>query len=70
MGTCTATNQDGSSCSNDAMDGSDYCHVHQKSSGTPPALQSKDEHGFWPMLGSALAVILAVHFLLQFVLAL
>ena len=68
MGTCAATNQDGSSCSNNAMEGSDFCHVHRESSGATTAVRPEDERGFWAMLAGALTVILVTHFLLQFVL--
>jgi hypothetical protein len=64
MSTCAATNKDGTPCSNPAAAGSSYCHVHQDAEGGTSA----DEHGFWAMLASALAVILVTHFLLQFVL--
>ncbi|WP_263785417.1 hypothetical protein [Salinibacter grassmerensis] len=64
MSTCTATNKDGTPCSNSAAAGSVYCHVHQDAD----ASTSADEHGFGVMLASALTVILVTHFLLQFVL--
>ncbi|GEM_PF-5055648 len=68
MGTCTATNQDGSSCSNDAMEGSQYCHVHQE--GTGGTTHAAAERGFWTMLAGALAVIFMTYALLRVVLGL
>jgi hypothetical protein len=62
MGTCAATNQDGTSCSNDAMEGSQYCHVHQESDG--PA-RAEEEYGFWTMLAGAFVVIFVTYFLLR-----
>lgn len=35
MSTCVGTNKDGSSCSNTAMSGSEYCHLHQDQSASP-----------------------------------
>jgi len=64
MGTCAATNKDGTPCSNDAAEGNSYCHVHQEADAPTDA----DEHGFWAMLAGALAIILVTHFLLQFLL--
>ncbi|MFB6097800.1 MAG: hypothetical protein ABEK84_01535 [Salinibacter sp.] len=67
MGTCAATNKDGTPCSNDAMEGSEFCHVHRESTSTsiqaPP-----EEHGFGTMLTGALAVIVLTYVLLEFVL--
>lgn len=64
MGTCAATNKDGTSCSNDAMDGSKYCHVHQESDGEERG-SPEDEHGFWTMLAGALAVVFVTYILLR-----
>ena len=68
MGTCAATNQDGSSCSNDAMEGSPYCHVHQEEEGG--SARPENEHGFWTMLAGALAVIFVTYALLRIALGL
>ncbi len=62
MGTCAATNKDGSSCSNDAMDGSRYCHVHQDGEGKAGP---EEEYGFWTMLAGAFVVIFVTYFLLR-----
>ena len=66
MGTCAATNKDGSSCSNDAMDGSRYCHVHQDAEGG--VARPENEYGFWTMLAGAFVVIFVTYFLLTVVL--
>jgi hypothetical protein len=68
MGTCAGTNKDGTSCSNDAMDGSRYCHVHQASGGHGAEAHPKDEYGFGTMLAGALAVIALTYLLLRIVL--
>jgi len=65
MGTCAATNKDGTSCSNDAMEGSRYCHVHRGSGGEPRSEGSEGEYGFWTMLAGAFAVIFVTYFLLR-----
>jgi len=69
MGTCAATNQDGTSCSNDAMEGSQYCHVHQESDGQGASAHLEDEYGFGTMLAGALVVIFVTYFLLRVVLS-
>lgn len=68
MGTCAATNQDGTSCSNDAMEGSKYCHVHQEADGSGASAGPEDGYGFGTMLAGALAVIFVTYFLLRVVL--
>ena len=68
MGTCAATNQDGISCSNDAMEGSKYCHVHQEANGSGASARPDEEYGFGTMLAGALAVIFVTYFLLRVVL--
>jgi hypothetical protein len=62
MGTCAATNKDGTPCGNDVMEGSRYCHVHQESGGEA---RSGDEYGFWTMLAGAFIVIFVTYFLLR-----
>lgn len=70
MGSCAATNKDGSPCSNDAMAGSKYCHVHQDAAGTATQARSDAGHGFWTMLAGALAVIFVTYFLVRLALGL
>jgi hypothetical protein len=62
MGTCAATNKDGTPCSNDARSGSQYCHVHQESR---RETRSEEEYGFWTMLAGAFIVIFVTYFLLR-----
>lgn len=62
MSTCAATNKDGTSCSNDAMEDSRYCHVHQEST---DKAGTAGEYGFWTMLAGALIVVLATYLLLR-----
>jgi len=68
MGTCAGTNKDGTSCSNDAMDGSRYCHVHRESDGQGVDASPEDEYGFGAMLAGALAVIVVTYVFLSVVL--
>ena len=70
MSSCAATNKDGTPCSNDAMAGSKYCHVHQDAAGADGAARADPEHGFWTMLAGALAVIFVTYFLVRFALGL
>ncbi len=62
MGTCAATNKDGTPCSNDAMSGSRYCHVHQESGAET---RSEKEYGFWTMLAGAFVVIFVTYVFLR-----
>ena len=68
MGTCAGTNKDGTSCSNDAMEGSRYCHVHRGSEDRNS--RAAPWHGFWTMLAGALGVIFVTYFLLRVALGL
>ena len=68
MGTCAGTNKDGTSCSNAALDGSRYCHVHQGAEGRSADAHAEDEYSFGTMLAGALAVSVVTYFLLRIVL--
>ena len=68
MGTCAATNKDGTPCNNDAKEGSQFCHVHQQSDEPEAGGDPSDEPGFWKMMAGAFAVIFVTYFLLRVVL--
>jgi len=70
MSSCAATNKDGSSCSNDALAGSMYCHVHQDAAGTGAKERLDPGHRFWVMLAGAFAVIFATYVLIRLALGL
>lgn len=70
MSSCAATNKDGTPCSNDAMAGSKYCHVHQDAAGTGTEVRSDPDHGFWTMLAGAFIVIFVTYFLVRLALGL
>lgn len=63
MGSCAATNQDGSPCSNDAVEGSKYCHVHQPDGWASSGQGGEGEHGFLTLLAGAMTTFFLVYFL-------
>jgi hypothetical protein len=69
MGTCAATNKDGTPCQNDASEGSQFCHVHQPQDEPTDAERRADEPRFGTMLGGAFVVIFLTYALLRFVLS-
>lgn len=68
MGTCAATNKDGTPCQNDAMEGSQFCHVHQPQDEPADEGRPEDEPRFGTMLVGAFVVIFVTYLLLRVVL--
>ena len=57
--TCAGTNKDGSSCSNKAMEGGRYCHIHQgQGQSTSGSTGSDDEQDASRRLRTAIAFTL------------
>ncbi len=64
MAKCAATTQDGSHCQNEALEGSNFCHVHQPDEG---ATRREDfDVGFGTLLLTAMVLQFAVYFLVRF----
>lgn len=70
MGTCAATNKDGTPCGNDAMSDSQYCHVHQDLEVREQRSTPAQQHGFGTLMAGALLVVFVVYFLLKLLLGL
>lgn len=64
MAKCAATTQDGSPCQNEALEDSNFCHVHQPDEGS--AQEEEFEVGFGTLLLSAMALQFLVYVLVRF----
>ena len=64
MAKCAATTQDGSPCQNEALEGSNFCHVHQPDEG--PAQGGEFKVGFGMLLLTAMVLQFAVYVLVRF----
>jgi hypothetical protein len=70
MGTCAATNKDGTPCGNDAMSSSQDGHVHQEPEAREQSSTPEQQHGFGTQMAGAFLVVFVVYFLLRLLLGL